>query len=404
MKKIILFCMLFCVGLCACNRIPSEEQSVSSEVQESEMAESVLPESIPAESSAAVPVSFMEEYTAFVAENNVKREALIYLDEDEIPELLILRDGKYELYTSTGFGIKEIGMPSDSIEADAYGPRHQIEDSYDSVFLWFEYAPYKGLMRVHCGEGRERSDYYLKYEDGALGVELAAKTENYMWSTYDGEKEIPNEEFLSLLSELGYDQLKPCAYLYENVADAYDNMDAVWDSQKLLRDFENGVIEAVDHVEDIKDIPEDGFVMISYMDYVSDITAGEDWWLETEYIDFDNDGEEEMIIHGYAGACLFFDVIGDTVYKVLHTGGTANVASVAEIDGKRVVEATDLLHGGRKFYRIMQYDSCCWLVDWFRLYAEYNGSNYTSEDLFEYRDQPVTMEEFEEIVDSIHRL
>lgn len=63
-----------------------------------------------------------------------------------------------------------------------------------------------------------------------------------------------------------------------------------------------------------------------------------------------------LIIHGYAGACLFFDVIGDTVYKVLETGSTTDVASIAEMNGKRVVVRTDLSHAGRKSYRIMEFD------------------------------------------------
>ena len=49
----------------------------------------------------------------------------------------------------------------------------------------------------------------------------------------------------------------------------------------------------------------------------------------------------------------------------------------------------------------MQFDSCCCLVDWFGLSAFYEESTYTEEDEFEYRDQEITMEQFEELVDDI---
>ena len=123
---------------------------------------------------------------------------------------------------------------------------------------------------------------------------------------------------------------------------------------------------------------------------------------EEEYIDFDNDGEDELIMHGYAGACLFFDVIGDTVYKVLRTGGTADVAYVTVFKEKRVVARTDLTHGGRLSYRIMEFDPCGCLIDWFHLYADFEGARYSEEDKFTYRNHEISMEEFEEIMNSIH--
>lgn len=67
-----------------------------------------------------------------------------------------------------------------------------------------------------------------------------------------------------------------------------------------------------------------------------------------EHVDFDNDGNDELIMHGYAGARLYFDTVGDTVYKVLRTSSTMDVSYVAELDGKRVVVRTDLTHGGRQ--------------------------------------------------------
>lgn len=170
-----------------------------------------------------------------------------------------------------------------------------------------------------------------------------------------------------------------------------------------MEDFVSGKTEALDCVEEIGDIPEDGFVMRSYEAFYDDITEGEDEWGSVEYIDFDNDGDEELILHGYTGARLFFDVTGDTVYKVLRTGSTTDVASVVEIEGRKAVERTDLTHAGRKSYRIMKFDSCCCLIDWFHLYAGYGGADYTEGDRFEYRNREISMEEYEAILESIQQ-
>ena len=346
---------------------------------------------------------YLDGYREVFTSEDAKRTALIYLDEDSVPELLILKNGEYKLYTFDGSKVNEIPMPNADIKASAYGLPHDFQDSVDQTFYWFEYVPYEGLIRVHNSTEEERHDYYLRYSHGSLSKELETMSTSYEWHTYNAKKEIANEEFLTMLSDLGYDKLIPCEYLYESVAaGAFENIGLSSDSRKVLEDFVNGEIDAVDYVEEIGDIPEEGFVMKSYNEYFEYITAGEsDIWGSNEYIDFDNDGEDELIIHGYTGACLFFDVIGDMVYPVLHTGSTTDFASVAVFNGKKVIKRGDFIHVGREYYRIMTFDSCCCLVDWFNLRASFEGDTYTEEDEFEYRDHDISMEEFEKIRDSI---
>lgn len=370
----VFVCVCFCFG--ACSRTIPEQGSVSQEA-----------------------TAFLEKYNDLFVAENAQRASLLYLDEDSIPELLLLKDGEYRLYSFDGSEVKAIDMPNAEIIASAYGPQYDFQEQEYQTFYWFEYVPYKGLIRVHNGADGERHDYYLKYVNGSLITELGTESSNYTWHTFDAENEIENDGFLIQLSDLGYDQLIPCNYLYDNVAAAYENIGAVSDTKKVLDDFVNGEVDALDYVTEISDIPEDGFVMKSYKDYFDEITAGEDFWGSEEYVDFDNDGEDELIIHGYAGSCLFFDVVGDTVYKVLRTSSTTDVAHVAEFNGKRVVVRTDLTHRGRQSYRIMEFDPCCGLIDWINLYAEYEGSDY-----FGYRNNEITREEFEDIVNSIQQL
>ena len=386
-RKLCLFCVCLCVLLCSCQGTVLENQSKEE-------------------------ITFLEQYNEIFRRENAKRAALIYLDEDAIPELLLVKNGAYQLYSFDGSEVKNISPSDTEIKMKVYGPSHQVENHYtDMKLYWFEYVPYKGLIRVHDGTfhevndiqrfDMERHDYYLKYVDGSLTKELEVKNIGYEWCTYNAKQEIENEEFLSQISELGYDQLIPCDFLYETIEDAYKNIGTSADTKRVLEDFVSGKTNAIDYVEEINDIPEDGFVMRSFEDFYNWITAEEDYWGKIEYADFDNDGEEELIIRGYCNARLFFDVIGDTVYRLFETTSTTDVGNVVEMKGKRVIERIDVMHLGRNIYRITQYDSCCCIIDWFTLSAGFEGSSYSAEDEFYYRRREISMEEFEAIRDTI---
>ncbi len=176
------------------------------------------------------------------------------------------------------------------------------------------------------------------------------------------------------------------------------------DTRKAVEDFADGKTDAVEYVKDICIPPEQGFAGRKFEEISEELTAGEPWWEGVEYVDFDNDGEDELIMHGYAGARLYFDALGDIVYKVLKTVSTTDVSYVAEMDGKRVVVRTDLTHAGRQCYRVMKYDGCGCLTDWYELCAWYEGTDYGAGDRYEYRERTISMEEFEAIRDSIRSL
>lgn len=371
-----MLCMLAGAMLCACQRTASERG-----------------------------MPFLDEYDRVFAGMQGGRAALVYLDDDSVPELLILKDGEYQMYFFDGSAARKISLPNE-VKANAYGTRYAVEDTEGSelIFFWFEYVPRKGLVRIHGGEDEKRRDYYLSYEDGVLNVELEADDEGYTWNTYDAEGEITNEEFSDRLAKLGYNSLICCAYLYGDVKTAYENGEHTADARKELEDFVSGKADAVEYVESICEAPEQGFARRNFAEINEEVTAGEPWWEGVEYVDFDNDGEDELIVHGYAGARLYFDVVGDTVYKVIKTGSTADVSYVAEMNGKRVVVRTDLTHGGRKYYWVMTYDGCGCLTDWFELSAGYEGEDYGTEDRYEYRNRVISGKEFEAIRDSIRSL
>lgn len=218
-KKIGFLCLVLCLGLCGCQKEAAENESLFREETEADEEVKI----------------FLDKYNKVMVQEDAKRAALIYLDEDSIPELLILKDGEYKLFSLDGSEVKALVMPDGEMKANAYGPVHDFEESEYLTFFWFEYVPYEGLIRVHGGNNQERHDYYLKYTDGLFSVELETKSVDFTWYTYDAEKEITNEEFLSRLSILGYDKLIPCGYLYENATTAYENLSAESDPKRYWR-------------------------------------------------------------------------------------------------------------------------------------------------------------------------
>lgn len=146
------------------------------------------------------------------------------MDEDTVPELLIRKDQEYELYFFDGSKVQPISMSDAGIKANTYGSKHGIEDhgEYRTPY-WFEYVPQQGLVRIH-------------------------------------------ENFWSRLTELGYDSLIPCAYLYDSIAAAYENREAVSDSKKVLEDFVNGKVDALCYEDILKrgTPTEEGFFLRNY--------------------------------------------------------------------------------------------------------------------------------------------
>lgn len=392
-KGVLAVICLFVIGISACSSKGSESGTKGAD------SESGTEGGVQSE---AVVTTFLDEYEQLFSGAQGGRTALVYLDDDSVPELLILKDGEYQMFFFDGSESRKISLPNE-VKANAYGTRYAVEGGEDGeiIFYWFEYVPRKGLVRIHGGENGKRRDHYLSYEAGVLNIELEADDEDYTWNTYDAKGKITNEEFSNRLAKLGYDSLICCTYLYEDVKTAYENIGRIPNAHKALEDFASGKADAVEFVEKICEAPEQGFAGRNFAEINEELTAGESWWEGAEHVDFDNDGKDELILHGYAGARLYFDAVGDMVYKVLKTGSTTDVSYVAEMDGKRVVVRTDLTHAGRQYYWVMTYDGCGCLTDWFELSAEYEEAVYGAGGRYEYRDHAISGKEFEAIRDSI---
>lgn len=162
------------------------------------------------------------------------------------------------------------------------------------------------------------------------------------------------------------------------------------DSDALLDSFLNNEIPAYFEKEAdsimLSDLPMNEADFASY-------TVG-------DRVDLDNDGSNELILDGLYGG-MYLDPRNGKVYVMAIGEGTTGVLSYCVYDGATWVVHSDLTHAGRQFYWFSKYDGEGNIVDEFQLSAEYWDSpedTYDENSTFLFRDQSITMEEYENLV------
>ena len=118
-----------------------------------------------------------------------------------------------------------------------------------------------------------------------------------------------------------------------------------------------------------------------------------------ERIDLDNDGEVEQIVKGPYGG-MYFDARDGKVYVLAAGNGTAMVLSYTDYDNATWIVDSDTSHGGRQLFWLKRYDGGENIVDEFGLGAEYWDSpdgKYDENSTFIYRDEEISMSEYEEL-------
>lgn len=123
-----------------------------------------------------------------------------------------------------------------------------------------------------------------------------------------------------------------------------------------------------------------------------------------ERIDLDNDGEREQILNGPNGG-VYFDARDGKVYILAEGEGTAGLLSYTHYDNAVWIVHSDVMHGGRQMYWLTKYDGDGNVVDEFTLGAEYwdspPGTGYDENSVFTYRDEEISMEEYEALWEEI---
>lgn len=133
----------------------------------------------------------------------------------------------------------------------------------------------------------------------------------------------------------------------------------------------------------------------------SDLTAQYDIGA-TYYYDVDNDGQRELLLGSYDLYPMMILDEADGKISVLTAGdGTAGYLFVSVVGGEAWICHCDISHMGRQIYDFEKYNGGGNVVDSFELSAEYwenENDFYDENSTFTYRDNSITMQEFEELV------
>lgn len=126
---------------------------------------------------------------------------------------------------------------------------------------------------------------------------------------------------------------------------------------------------------------------------------------EEEYgisrLDLDNDGKEELVIDsvGHYGAAII-DFMDGILYFLAEGEGTAGICSYTFIEDEAWIVHSDTTHGGRQMFWFEKFNGDGEIVDQFTLSAEYwdePWGRYAENSDFTYRDEKITMQEYENL-------
>ena len=140
--------------------------------------------------------------------------------------------------------------------------------------------------------------------------------------------------------------------------------------------------------------------------YISDLNMNPDdpeSYRVGQMLDLDNDGEDEQIILGPYGGMYLDQSKSDGKVKVLAEGdGTAMMLSYVFYDNACWIVISDTTHVGRQMLSLTKYAGAETVADSFELNAEYCDRDFYDETSdFTYRGEKISMERYEELIDSI---
>lgn len=127
----------------------------------------------------------------------------------------------------------------------------------------------------------------------------------------------------------------------------------------------------------------------------------EDWdtYSVGERVDLDNDGEDEQVIDGPYGG-RYLDARDGKVYVLAMGEGTAGELFYVYYDNAVWIVHCDTSHMGRQMYWLTKCNGEGEVVDEFQLSAEYwdsPDSQYDENSDFTFRDEKISMKEYEKL-------
>ncbi len=352
--------------------------------------------------------SYLDAYQAQVTADNGHNVALIDFDGDNTPDLIYTSGSSYKLYTYKDNAVSEISITPGNTRANFSGnlfyngEASPTQNRYEHFY--FEYVPGAKLIRTHSADST-KNDFYISFDESLTPALSLQTTWSGSWTTYVDGAVAENDTFNKERISRGFDKLTRCEYYYDDVKTAYDNLSKKSSKTNILSDFVEGKIDAIDSITSVD--TKNGTFSYSntnYATYRSKYGAS-NTDTDYDYIDFDNDGVNELIVNGDSYERLFFDTCGDDVYLLFSSGGTADQANITTLDSSNVIVRSDTGHQGRQTYVVSTYDSCGCLVDWYGLSAEYydnQNDRYDANSTFTYRDNKISMKDYMKLASALN--
>lgn len=356
-------------------------------------------------------------YQEKLDKEEIEKVAMLYLDEDAIPEMLYISDNNYEVWTYAEGKVKQVDLSgrnrawANASWSDYEEKYNWDTDEYESVdtqgIEYFEYIPKKNFIRLHNGvkPGKGAACSYIDlngekpkevlYTEEESHTDDSDEGEWFTWTTYSDGKKVEQEEFEKQRIALGFDKLQVCNQYYGDVKTAYENIDKEIEKEKEKEVYEQFLAGEIDAIVGLEEISKNGNIDYQTRSYSEYTSWCEEEEITKEYVDFDNDNQNELVLTLSGPSTIYFNVVGGELSEVFSADGTAESSYVLEMDGYQLLEYSDTMHMGRSFRNFKQYDACNCIVDDFSLSAEYwDSDDYDCDSSFSYRGESISVEEY----------
>lgn len=376
MKKQIYMCLIL-VLCCGCGKQIEETKEtivIESHMESMETVESQL-------TSMEETEDYLTLYQKQYEEDQGICVNLIYVDEDDIPEMLYVKGREYKLFTIQDDQLVEL-----ELEANTSGRMRETR-----VLYGFEYIPFRNTIRTQSTDTNRdtMAIHYYALKNGQLKEECTtSRTVENPWLVIVDGKESDQETFLNRYEERQYENLVVCDVMHENVSEAFLHLQGE-EVTIGFDDFIAGNVDAYIGVDRDTDLP----LKANYLKYYE----YDDEETRDCYLDYDEDGIDELYITNMYGSVYLFEEYLHSVQRIYAATSTIDNVSFTKFKDGIYILSTDLMHGGREYWSGWRYDTNGVIIDYFTLTVDYEGSYYDESSEFYYCKKKISMQEYEEM-------
>lgn len=321
-----------------------------------------------------------------------------------------------EYYFNTDTGVLERTV-ANGISTDFTGWKY-----VEGKDIWYENGIRQGYSTDSSYRGKEIYDkstdawYWLdNVEDGKKAVSKDVYQESFAgdwgenvdndgkrvgkWVRYNAEGKMIK----------GWNENENGKYYFDSIYGTMAKGNVTIDGNEYFFDMNTGICEkSTDkktiHYETYKEFINDKLKVeergkyYTCTEYLKMLSDGEKIQKKTEmYIDYDSDGEDELLVKGGRNFVLVDVREGILTVVESETQWTTVRDCIFEIEGEYYMGQTDTTHGGRQLYYLQRFDHDGNVVSNFYLSAEYYGKRtYDENSIFKLNDNTITMQEYEE--------